>query len=282
MLASKIIDICNSKIVRSMGVTTSFKASMSCGIGAAALAGLLLASPTSYAEESAFAVVNGTPCIDGICMGDPLEKHIDRMKWLRTAGRSVIGNKIEYVSDSKSNPFWLSDTGAKVRADKDTLAILAKYARPFGALIDDKGLRALTKVKAVCGLSFEFTATYLTESGNFSSVTFKMVPSEDRRTQNFLVTRLGRKIVGDFTFEQKAEIRKKLDESYGDAVYSMKNSKALYMITNDALVNDIDSKPGAGFSINPNVGPSIKQALIMDFANETMKHPLCANAIKMN
>lgn len=173
-------------------------------------------------------------------------------------------------------------TAKTIKADEATRTVLAKYLGGLNPAFDLPGLQALARVQAVCGAQIQAIATYVTADGNLSSVTFGVIPSADRQSQDIRVTRLGRKFVGNFTYEQKLQIKQHWQDAFAGAVFTSTNGKALYYVAEGAAAHDPKNQPGVGYSIAPNVGLGVRQPLAMNFAIETMKHPLCASQLKLN
>lgn len=65
---------------------------------------LFVAAPIADAQTTGYAIKDGVPCIDDVCMGDPLHKHIDRFSWLKARALS-FGNKVSYIADAKPDAF---------------------------------------------------------------------------------------------------------------------------------------------------------------------------------
>lgn len=177
------------EITKCFVVSTTF-------LGNVALAGQAVAQDNP-------AIKDGNPCIEEICINDEV-KNLPQLNW----------EKVNIRIKTLGYPYTtIGDPGA--------LKVFSSYLN-VGS-VDGTGLRALAKIQGFCqsplggGLTSRGTLSgrYLNKKGQSVAVDFEFVPSEDGKSQKFLVTKIYKQIAkGTFTDEQIRDLQSQAQVKY--------------------------------------------------------------------
>ena len=192
------------------------------------------------------AIKDGNPCIEEICINDEV-KNLPRLNW-----RKVAIPRESYESQLKAigNP--------------SSVKLFSRYWAV--GRVDGIGLQALSKVKGFCTNSIktspQLAGEYSNKEGKPVLVSFSVVPSEDGKSQKFVVTRILKFIFkGKLTPEQYDDLTKQAEEKYGSLVKQPNKSPRYPNVSINSALGDgaflqIESQfdqlnPPDGVPINP-------------------------------
>lgn len=163
-------------------------------------------------------VKNGNPCIEELCINDEV-KSIVNIKW-----KKVPVNNVDYTSSLKAV------------GDPNAVKVFSRYWN-IGR-IDGTGLQALSKIKGFCQMPMDLTSLtgeYTNKKGQQVTVSFLAVPSDDGKSQKFIVTDI-------FKMVQKEKVT---DVQYEDLAtqakaryHSFYNSSGLTRYPNVSIINN--------------------------------------------
>jgi hypothetical protein len=149
------------------------------------------------------ATKDGNPCIEEICINDEV-KNLPQLNWEKVNIRT------------KTLGFSFAVVG-----DPGAVKVFSSYLN-VGS-VDGTGLRALAKIQGFCqsplggGLTDSriLSGKYLNKKGQSVAVDFAFVPSEDGKSQKFLVTKIYKQIAkGTFTDEQILDLQSQAQVKY--------------------------------------------------------------------
>jgi hypothetical protein len=123
-------------------------------------------------------IKDGRPCIEEICINDEV-KNLPRLNW-----KKVPVDKGNY------------SPALKAVGEPSAVETFLRY-RNIG-WIDSIGLQALSRIKGFCQMpienSFGLQGEYTNKKGQLITVSFAIVPSEDSKSQKFIVTNIFKRI----------------------------------------------------------------------------------------
>jgi hypothetical protein len=151
-------------------------------------------------------IKNNNPCIEELCINDEV-KNLSRLNW-----KKVPASSGTYL--------------VKAVGDPNAIKIFSRYLATRN--IDGTGLQALVKIKGFCEKPMELRTSlsgrYTNKKGQLVVVYFSVVPSQDGKTQNFIVSGISKVITKE----------KVTDEQYNDLVVQAEKKYQNYYQRNNA------------------------------------------------
>jgi hypothetical protein len=205
----------------------------------------ILSATSSFAQHQP--VENGMPCVAQLCVDDELSSVLD-LPWIDVAPRA-----------SRDPDAQVQDV---LRADADVLRAVGSYWHEH--VFDANGLRALSRVQAVCreiGVRERPSADFLAADGRRATVTFEPEPDARGKGVVFRVAEIVLRTPEGSSTETMGAYRLEAQRLYAD-------------LSNYATT----TQPGAQWHQTPQGGELILMAAVGDpqkRAAELGQQPLC-------
>jgi len=152
-----------------------------------------LSAPPVEVPAATTLVRGGMPCVEEVCVGD------DVLELAHVAWQPAVNpTNGQPLSESRTSRMYTDRLKIILRADDAAIEAVAPYwyLRRF----DAEGFRVLASIRAVCedlGVSGRLRATYMDRQGRATEVHFEPVPSDDAKSQRFLVAAIRSYVGGD-------------------------------------------------------------------------------------
>jgi hypothetical protein len=198
------------------------------------------------------------PCVEEVCVGDDA-KDLAHVPWEQA---TVPATDVP-LGQGRVPEDYLSRLRMVLRGERDAILAVAPYW--LLRRLDASGLTALSGIRAVCetmNLNDRLEATYFSQPGHRTVVSFEPVASDDGRIQRFLVAAIHRYIEGVHDHPQLKAIGKAFSDRYqGLPLYASATDAAAAWIVTAAR--------GAHLRLLAPIGDSVQRDINL------RKHPEC-------